>query len=242
MTVMHSRAKPLIHDRQVSRAAKFVGMICYLITVCVIGYGCGDGEKDCYGFKNSVITFSLVDDYTEETPYQTETDPWPRGALRADRVSESCGKNDIPADPIRVEEQGRRSDGISCDRHYGTLVEGERIDFILDGDRQISGLTTTLREAFGLTDFRISGRGELFENCHGWYTIMLYSGPQYYAGSTVPEDRIFDAPIPGLLPNWFVLRIFEPDEECEGLDLGDDPEITWCADTWVAKIDSIVPQ
>lgn len=50
------------------------------------------------------------------------------------------------------------------------------------------------------------------------------------------------SPTPGLPPNWLVLRIFEPDEACDGLYLGDDPEITWCADTWVAKIDSIEPR
>lgn len=238
----YSFMNPLGYFLRKPRSATIVGMVSYVVAGCTMGYGCKGVGNDCYGFKDSIVTFSLVDAYTEDTPYQSETDPWPRGSLRADRASESCGRDDILPNPVRVELQGRWQDYSTCDRHFGTLMDRPDLDFPIDGDREISGLTTWLNEAVGGADLLSAGRGELFEGCHGWYSIILYSGPQYYAGATVPKDQIFDPPTPGQLPNWFVLRLFEPDEECEGLYLGDDPDITWCADTWVAQIDSIEPR
>lgn len=219
--------------------------VCTVLTsACLVfvGFGCGSDEKNCYGFKHSIVTYSLVEEFHEDTPYQNEHRPWPHGVQDAAREAKSCGVGDIPRNPIRVDERGRWPNNIGCDNHYGTLVESDGLDFPHDGDRPIDGLTTWLRSAIGSTDLIASGRGELLEGCLGWYSLLLYSGSQYYAGATVPEDQVFDPPTPGLPPNWLVIRIFEPDEECEGLDLGDDPNVTWCADTWVAQVMSIEPR
>lgn len=236
-------ATRLLGERMARR--KFV-----LVSACLVssilagslGLGCGGGGNDCYGFKKSIVTVSLVEKYHEGTLFQNEDEPWPSGSQYAERLSESCGVDDVLSNLIRVEQKDAWSSYATCDRHFGTLIDQPDLDFITNGEREIYGLPPLLNEALSGSVLHSAGRGELFAGCSGWYTIMLHSGPQYYAGAIVPTDQIFDLPTPGLPPNWLVLRIFEPDEACDGLYLGDDPEITWCADTWVAKIDSIVPQ
>lgn len=215
-----------------------------IISACLIfmGFECGSGEENCYGFKNSIVTFSLVEEFHEDSPYQNESAPWPHGIKDAAREAVGCGLDDVPPNPIRVEERGRWPNSLGCDNHFGTLIDGDGLDFPHDGDRPIHDLTTWLASAIRSTDLISSGRREIFAGCLGWYSILLYSGSQYYAGATVPEDELFEPPTPGIPPNWLVLRIFEPDEECEGLDLGDDPNVTWCADTWVAQVMSIEPR
>src|SRR5690606_34219806 len=58
-----------------------------IISACLIfmGFECGSGEENCYGFKNSIVTFSLVEEFHEDSPYQNESAPWPHGIKDAAR-------------------------------------------------------------------------------------------------------------------------------------------------------------